>query len=132
MERDPHDPFRATAMIRRRALPALLLPAAARAEPAARLVLLERADCPWCRRWWREVGPAWDRSDLGARAPLRRVDVAQPIPDDLGFLRNTRFTPSFILVAGGRELGRMIGYQGDLFFWQQAEMLLRNLEGTNP
>jgi hypothetical protein len=120
------------ALNRRALLAGLALPGAARAQPAASLVLLERQDCPWCRRWWREVGPAWDYSDLGARAPLRRVDVTQPIPEDLGFLRNTRFTPTFVLVAEGRELGRMIGYQGDLFFWQQAEILLRSLQGTKP
>jgi len=117
-------------------LACLLLLAAPAA--AAELVLLERHDCPWCRRWWREVGPAWDRSDLGQRAPLRRVDVTQPLPDELGFLRTARFTPTFVLVAEGRELGRIIGYQGELFFWQQAEVLLRRLDsgqldtGRNP
>lgn len=90
--------------------------------------MLERHDCPWCRRWHREVGvPAWDASDLGRRAPLRRVDLAQGLPPDLGFLASWRFTPTFVLVRDGREIGRIIGYQGDLFFWQQAEMLLAKL-----
>ncbi len=115
------------------ALPLLLLAVPARAAAPARLLLLEREDCPWCRRWWREVGPAWDRSNLGQRAPLRRVDVAETLPTDLAFLRNTRFTPTFVLVAAGQELGRIIGYQGDLFFWERAEMLLRDLPASaNP
>jgi hypothetical protein len=95
------------------------------------LVMLERHDCAWCRRWHREVGQAsWDRSDLGRRAPLRRVDVAGGLPEDLGFLRNWRFTPTFVLVQDGAELGRIIGYQADLFFWQQAEVLLGRLSST--
>ena len=97
------------------------------AGPAA-LIMLERHDCPWCRRWHREVGQAsWDRSDLGQLAPLRRVDVAQGLPEDLRFLRNWRFTPTFVLVRDSAEIGRIIGYQADLFFWQQAEALLASL-----
>jgi hypothetical protein len=96
--------------------------------PAAQLIMLERHDCPWCRRWLREVGEAaWNASDLGLRAPLRRVDVAKDMPADLGAFARWRFTPTFVLMQGGRELGRIIGYQGDLFFWQQAEALLAKL-----
>lgn len=106
----------------------LTAPTAQATGSAPRLVMLERHDCPWCRRWLREVGEAaWDRSDLGRRAPLWRVDVAQGLPEALRFLGNWRFTPTFVLVADGRELGRIIGYQGDLFFWQQAEALLARL-----
>ncbi len=90
--------------------------------------MLERHDCPWCRRWLREVGEeAWNRSDLGRRAPLRRVDVARGLPDDLIGLRNWRFTPTFVLMAEGHEIGRITGYQSDWAFWQQAEALLARL-----
>lgn len=107
----------------------LLLPAprASAAEGPA-LVMLERHDCPWCRRWLREVGEtSWNLSDLGRRAPLRRVDVARGMPEDLRRIANWRFTPTFVLVAGGSEIGRITGYQADLFFWQQAEALLARL-----
>jgi hypothetical protein len=118
-------------LARRALLAAALSPAAGRAAEGVSLVFLERHDCPHCRRWLRDVGEqAWNRSDLGRRAPLRRVDVAQGLPADLGFIRNWRFTPIFILVQGGRELGRIIGYNGDLFFWQQAEALMGRLPGT--
>ncbi|PWS37714.1 SoxS protein [Falsiroseomonas bella] len=93
--------------------------------------MLERHDCPWCRRWHREVGQqSWDRSNLGQRAPLRRVDVASGLPANLGFLRNWRFTPTFVLVQDEAEIGRIIGYQADLFFWQQAEALIARLPQT--
>ena len=91
-------------------------------------VMLERHDCPWCRRWHREVGTvSWNGSNLGQRAPLRRVDLAQGLPSDLSFVAAWRFTPTFVLIREGREIGRIIGYQGDLFFWQQAEALLARL-----
>ncbi|MCX7931820.1 MAG: thioredoxin family protein [Rhodovarius sp.] len=110
-------------------LAAAALPVSAAAE--ARLIMLERHDCPYCRRWLREVGEeAWNRSDLGRRAPLRRVDIAQGLPEDLRFLRNWRFTPTFILIARGAEIGRIIGYQSDWFFWQEAEALLARLSAA--
>lgn len=126
------------ALPRRALLGALALIAAgpsARAETGLSLVMLERHDCPWCRRWHREIGPIWPHSDLGRRAPLRRVDIgAAALPADLGFLRGARFTPTFVLVEAGEERGRIIGYQGDLFFWQAAEALFARLPppATNP
>lgn len=113
------------------------LPAAPRdtkaEDGAPRLVMLERHDCPWCRRWLREVGEAsWNGSDLGRRAPLRRVDVGRGLPQDLSALRDWRFTPTFVLMAQGREIGRIIGYQSDWFFWQQAEALLARLPPAPP
>jgi hypothetical protein len=102
--------------------------ASARGSPEARLILLERRDCPWCRLWLRDVGErAWNASDLGRRAPLRRVDVAAGLPEDLQFLSDWRLTPTFVLVKGGREIGRILGYAGADFFWQQAEALLSRL-----
>jgi len=119
----------------RRGLAALALALAggtAAQEPAS-FVMLERHDCPWCRRWHREVGAAsWNGSDLGQRAPLRRVDLAAGLPDDLRTLASWRFTPTFVLLAGGHTVGRIIGYQGDLFFWQQAEALLAQLPHASP
>lgn len=112
----------------------LAAPRATRAEEQApRLVMLERHDCPWCRRWLREVGEAsWNGSDLGRRAPLRRVDVGRGLPEDLSGLRNWRFTPTFVLMAGSQEIGRITGYQSDWFFWQQAEALLARLPPAPP
>lgn len=112
----------------------LAAPRDAKAEDSpSRLVMLERHDCPWCRRWLREVGEAsWNGSDLGRRAPLRRVDVGRGLPEDLAGLRNWRFTPTFVLMAGGQEIGRITGYQSDWFFWQQAEALLARLPPAPP
>lgn len=100
------------------------------------LVLIEHRDCPHCRRWHREIGPAWNASDLGRRAPLRRIDLAAgPVPEDLAMLRGERITPTFVLLNAGEEVGRIVGYQGETLFWQQAEALIARLPppgGTSP
>lgn len=94
---------------------------------AAELVMFEQAGCVWCARWNKEIGPAYSKSDEGKRAPLRRIDIHEPLPDDLATIRVERFTPTFVLVDDGREIGRMRGYTGDQFFWFLLDEMLDKL-----
>src|SRR5687768_11278354 len=100
----------------------------ATASPAAELVMFEQKGCVWCQRFDREIAPAYDKTSEGKRAPLRRLDIAQPIPSDLGFIRRERFTPVFVLVEEGREIGRIRGYPGDTFFWGLLASLIERLD----
>ena len=93
---------------------------------AAELVMVEEAGCPWCARWNAEIGPAYPNTEEGRRAPLRRVDL-HALPGDVAFATPPRFTPTFVLVEGGRELGRIEGYPGDEFFWVLLTRLLEAL-----
>jgi len=81
------------------------------------LVMVEEQGCFWCARWREEVGPEYPLTPEGITAPLRRVDIRQPIPDDLGFTSRAVYTPTFILVSDGQEIGRIEGYPGEDFFW---------------
>lgn len=81
------------------------------------LVMVEEQGCFWCARWREEVGPEYPLTPEGITAPLRRVDIRQPIPDDLSFTTRAVYTPTFILVSDGQELGRIEGYPGEDFFW---------------
>ncbi len=105
------------------ALPLLVV--AARAW-AAQLVMFESAYCEWCERWHEEIGPIYPRTPEARIAPLRRVDVDGPRPPDLAFVKGIRYTPTFVLVENGREIGRITGYPGEDFFWPLlAELLAR-------
>lgn len=89
------------------------------------LVMVEHPACAFCRAWHRTIGPIWPRSDLGRRAPLRRIELgADPLP---GGIAAVHATPTFVLLADGREVGRIVGYQGETLFWQQAEALFARL-----
>src|SRR4051795_8321097 len=81
---------------------------------AAELVMFEQKGCVWCQKFDREIAPAYDKTAEGRRAPLRRLDIAQPIPPDLAFITRERFTPVFVLIDGDREIGRIRGYPGDV------------------
>jgi thioredoxin-related protein len=90
---------------------------------AAELVMVEQHGCHWCARWNEEIGPIYPKTDEGARAPLRRVQI-RDLPDDIEFRSRPVFTPTFVLVNEGRELGRLEGYAGDEFFWFTLKKLL--------
>ena len=95
---------------------------------AAELIVFEQKGCVWCQRFDREIAPAYAKTTEGKRAPLRRVDIAKPLPDDLSFVVRERFTPVFVLVDGGREIGRIRGYPGDTFFWGLLANLIERLD----
>ena len=99
---------------------------------AAELIMFEQKGCVWCRRFDREVAPAYDKTGEGKRAPLRRVDIDKPQPPDLSFVRRERFTPVFVLVDNGREFGRIRGYPGDTFFWALLANMLEKLDRNEP
>ena len=94
---------------------------------AAELVMYEQAACPWCERFDEEIGAIYDKTDEGRRAPLRRVDIHAKPPADLSHIKSGRFTPTFVLIDEGREIGRIRGYPGDEFFWGLIGDLLAKL-----
>jgi len=99
---------------------------------AAELVMFEQKGCVWCQRFDRDIAPAYDKTAEGQRAPLRRVDTAGPVPQDLGFIKHERFTPVFVLIDQGREFGRIRGYPGDIFFWGLLANLIERLDRGEP
>lgn len=108
----------------------LLLTALPALSRAAELIMVERHGCHWCERWNDEIGPIYPRTDEGARAPLRRVLIGA-LPEDVAFASRPVFTPTFVLVEDGHELGRLEGYAGDEFFWFLLSRLL-DAHGVAP
>ncbi|MEY9464839.1 MULTISPECIES: thioredoxin [Bradyrhizobium] len=107
----------------------LALPAMA--SRAAELVMLERAGCVWCARFNAEIAPIYGKTDEGRAAPLRRVDLNRPLPADLAGIDPGPFTPTFVVVQEGREIGRIRGYPGDAFFFGLLDRILSNT-GSEP
>lgn len=94
---------------------------------AAELVMFESANCDWCELWQREVGEIYDKTSEAAIAPLRRVDIGAPRPADLSDIRGVVYTPTFVLMDGGQEVGRILGYPGEAHFWGLLDLELRKL-----
>lgn len=84
---------------------------------AAELVMFESTICEWCEKWDEEISGVYPKTSEGKRAPLRRVDIHDARPDDLEDVRGIAFTPTFVLWDDGKEIGRIVGYPGEDFFW---------------
>lgn len=99
---------------------------------AADLVMVEQDGCHWCARWNADLAHIYPKTEEGKRAPLRRVDL-RALPEDITFTSRPVFTPTFVLVHDGKELGRIEGYAGDEFFWFLLGKLLdAHPEETEP
>lgn len=103
------------------ALALMTLPAAA--DPL-RLLMVEKVGCVYCEAWDRNIGPGYAASDAGRAAPLMRVDIHGPYPDGLALARRPFVTPTFILLDGGSEVGRLEGHMTAAQFWPALNALL--------
>jgi hypothetical protein len=95
---------------------------------AAELLMFETRYCEWCEQWRADVGVVYAKTPEGRAAPLRRVDLDGPRPADLADVGNVIYTPTFVLLDRGREVGRILGYPGESHFWGLLGVLLRKLE----
>jgi thioredoxin-related protein len=92
---------------------------------ALELVMVEQAICPYCKMFDEQVGATYAETDIGARVPLRRVDLKSDWPQDLASVARDRLTPTFILVSDGAEVGRLRGYPGEEEFWRLLKQLIK-------
>ena len=89
---------------------------------ATALILIEDRGCSYCARFDAEVRPGYEKSAEGRFAPLvRRLRTAA----DVAFIKDIVYSPTFILLVEGREIGRVIGYQGADLFWMEIAGLMR-------
>jgi hypothetical protein len=91
---------------------------------AAELIVVEQPGCYACVRFNKELGPSYGLSTLGRDVPLRRVDINHRWPYRGSGVRRPMGTPTFILVDGGKEIGRFAGYGDGPRFWKKLEAVL--------
>ncbi len=84
---------------------------------ASELLMFERDGCVWCQRWDREVGAIYDKTAEAKVLPLRRIDIGREKATGVILASPVRYTPTFVVVDNGREVGRITGYIGDDAFW---------------
>jgi len=105
---------------------ALLFAAPAAAE--TRLLMLDQQGCEWCELWEEEIGVVYDKTAEGKRAPLMRASIHDDLPEGVVLDRRAHFTPTFVLLRDGREIGRIEGYPGEDFFYGLLQQLLNRTD----
>ncbi|MCM2562364.1 hypothetical protein M8756_09400 [Lutimaribacter sp. EGI FJ00015] len=96
---------------------------------AVELIMVEQKGCHYCIAWKEDIGPAYPNTEMGQFAPLRMIDISDTPPDDVSFDGRVVFTPTFVLVDDGEELGRIEGHPGEDFFWGMLHRLLTEEAG---
>jgi thioredoxin-related protein len=91
------------------------------------LVFFERSGCVWCQRFDREVAPIYEKSVEGQRYPLKRINLDRESTGHLQLREPVRFTPTFVLLQGEAEVGRITGFIDDATFWGLLDKLLASL-----
>lgn len=104
------------------ALCLVLLPAAVAL--SAELVFVEIRSCVHCIRFNKQMAGPYQASETGQKVPLRRVDLMQRWPADLKAVDRPPYTPVFILVEDGKELGRFNGYVNARQFNRELKRLM--------
>ncbi|MEL6768808.1 MAG: thioredoxin family protein [Pseudomonadota bacterium] len=91
-----------------------------------RLLMLDQEACEWCAQWEEDIGGAYHLTAEGRIAPLTRASIHEPLPDGIELDRRAGFTPTFVLLEDGAEVGRLEGYAGADFFYPMLDRLLRD------
>lgn len=100
---------------------ATALPAAAAGSSGLDLIMVDEPGCVYCRKWDAEIGRGYGRTAQGRFAPLVRV---RRKARELANLNPVIYTPTFILVRRGEEMGRITGYPGAEYFYSELDALL--------
>ncbi len=118
--------------ILRRSLSVALVLWAGSAWAETTLWMAEATGCYWCAQWNEDIAPIYPKTPQGQTAPLQRYNLHKDQPD-IELVRRVTFTPTFILVENGQEVGRIEGYPGPDFFWgllnrmiTEADILIDN------
>ena len=95
---------------------------------AAELLVFGRDGCVWCQRWDRDVGSSYGKTDEARVLPLRHVNIDGPAASGVALVAPVRYTPTFVVVDNGREIGRITGHVGDDAFWGLLSTFVSKIE----
>ena len=89
-----------------------------------RLVYVFSDQCVFCKAWERDVGSLYGDTEYAKKAPLFKIDISLFSEHFTDVTKNVSVTPTFILMSGNDEVGRIVGYQNrDMFFWALSEYI---------
>lgn len=86
-----------------------------------RLIMFDEIGCPYCRLWEAQVGQYYPNTPIGRRVPLVKSEISS---GEFSFIKGVVYTPTFVLLRGDKELGRITGYPGEEFFWAYLQSMV--------
>ena len=93
---------------------------------AVELIMVEQPGCVYCRQWNKDLAPIYPKTEAGQFAPLQHIQLSDLRTSAIDLRSPVIFTPTFLLVDGNVEIGRLEGYASEDFFWPMLELLLED------
>ena len=128
MEKELKGLNRSKALLLLFAVVAFCRAASASPQPAAEIIMFEQQGCEWCTVWDEQIAPVLPKTPEGKCARFRRVDIHDKRADILRQLKPIIYTPTFVVMENGKEVGRVLGYAGEDFFWFHLGNELKKLK----
>ncbi|MGB0959826.1 MAG: hypothetical protein ACPGVK_06195 [Halocynthiibacter sp.] len=91
------------------------------------LMMFDRDGCPSCIEWKNTLGPIYPKTYEGRVAPLEITDIEGKVPENLTLKTRPFYSPTFILLDDGIEVGRIEGYPGEDWFWGLLGAMIKKL-----
>ena len=92
------------------------------------LIMFEQWGCEWCEVWTEEIGHILPKTAEGKCTRFSREDIHDSESGILEKIKPVIFTPTFVVLEDGKEVGRVVGYAGEEFFWPQLSAHLKKLK----
>ena len=84
---------------------------------ANKLLMFDDDDCSWCRKWDEEIGAIYHLTPESCQASLQQIKLGEKLPESVSINESVEYTPTFVLLHNDEEVGRIVGYPGQDFFW---------------
>ena len=94
--------------------------------PETALIMVTSPSCPWCDAFEEDVGHIYGKTPESAQFPLHRIDYFTKFTAPLAHIKAASVTPTFIVIKGHQEIGRIEGYPGDEMFWWRFSEFTQN------
>ncbi len=88
------------------------------------LIVMEAPGCNYCNVFRRDILPSYEVSERGKQLPVRFIDVNDVSKTGIELQSPIDILPTFVIVKGNRELGRIPGYMGQEDFFHSINYLL--------
>lgn len=92
------------------------------------LVVMEAPGCIYCKIFRRDVLPSYEVSERGKDMPVRFVDVNDVDQSGISLDAPIDMLPTFVVVKGNHEVGRIPGYMGPEDFFHSINYLLSSTQ----
>lgn len=93
---------------------------------ALQLLMFDEDGCPYCERWKQDIGVIYNKTPEGRRAPLSIVNIETTLEQYK--IKAVTYTPTFVLTKNQHEVGRIVGYIDEGFFWSMLDDLIKKAE----